>query len=86
VIDGPLFFWHAPPGEVHLFPGSAVGNSLTESIVSFTSVESLLYVFSVLEVSNGSSEDACEDCTIAKKGSLFSGQSFDQTFCKHFYY
>ncbi len=77
MVNCPLFLRHAPPGEVHLLPGSAVGDSLTESIVTFTPVERLLHIFSVLEVGDCTCEDACINCTVSEKGSLLSWQSFD---------
>jgi len=45
-------FWHAPPGEVHLFPWCAIRDALTKSVVALTSVKSLLNVLSVLELSD----------------------------------
>ena len=79
VVDCPLFFWHAPPGEVHLFPWCAIRDALTKSVVALTSVESLLNVFSVLEVSYCSSENACVYCAVTEECSFLSWEAFDQT-------
>lgn len=34
MVHGPFFLGHAPPTEVHLFPGCAICHSLSELIVS----------------------------------------------------
>lgn len=54
VIHGPFFFGHAPPSEVHLFPGGAVLNLLVESVVTLGAVELFSDGLTVLEVSEGS--------------------------------
>ena len=84
VIDSPFFFRHTPPSEVHLFPGCAVSYTLWESVMTFTSVEILLKVFSVLKVRKGSGEDTCVNPTVPKQSSFLGRKAFDQTSCQHF--
>lgn len=54
VLDLPFFLGHAPPGEVHLLPGSAVSYRLSELVVGFSASPLLFDHLTVVEVRESS--------------------------------
>lgn len=73
MIDSILFFGHAVPGEVHLFPGSAVGDAHVEPVVALRAQELKLDEVTVLQVRREASHHADESGTLAQGKSVLLG-------------
>ena len=85
MVDGPLFFGHAPPGEVHLLPRRAVRNAHVEPVVALTAEELLGNKVPVLEVGNCARDQASDKGTVAHERALSGVHALNQTSRKHLY-
>lgn len=81
LVDVVFFFGHAPPSEVHLFPGGAIGDYLIKFVVTLRAEESFSQVVAVLEVAHGAEGHATGDTAQVEGRSLRIIHSLYQISC-----
>ena len=83
VVNGPLFFGHAPPGEVELLPGSAVCYSGGEAVVGFRTVELLRDVITILLICDATSDKASEYGALTERNEILFRHALLLACCRH---
>ena len=78
VVDVVFFLGHAPPSEVHLFPGGAVCDYLIKFVVALRALERFAQVVTVLEVTNRSENCASSPAPKVKLRPFCGAHSLDQ--------
>mmetsp|Transcript_115393 Transcript_115393/g.160183 ORF Transcript_115393/g.160183 Transcript_115393/m.160183 type:complete len:229 (-) Transcript_115393:36-722(-) len=77
MVYSPFFIGHTPPGEEHLLPGSAVSRLQRESVVGFRTVEFLLDVLSVVEVTDETCKAEGIDSTVQDSTTLLTTHALE---------